>query len=126
MPTRFRRFGSVLGLISLGLLHGCSTTPNVIPSTGPDTLAVYQAHVAATHSKPRMMRPLQNGQRDLAGFTRDSANEIELTFPRLPNPELVLYVFPHFSPKGRPIPGYSTSFRLYEKDEYALPGEIAP
>ncbi len=126
MPTRFRRFGSVLGLISLGLLNGCSTTPNVIPSTGPDTLAVYQAHVATTNTQPRMTRPLQNSQRDLAGFTRDSANEIDLTFPRLPNPELVLYVFPHFSPKGRPIPGYSTSFMLYEKDEYALPGEILP
>ncbi len=126
MPTRFRRFGSALGLISLSLLNGCSTTPNVIPSTGPDTLAVYQGHIATIGEQPRMARPLQGGRTDLAGYTRDSANEIDLTFPRLPNPELVLYVFPHFSPKGRPIPGYSTSFMLYEKDAYALPGEIVP
>ncbi len=126
MPTRFRRYGTVLGLISQSLLIGCSTTPNVIPSSGPDTLAVYQSHVASTNAQPRMVRPLHSDQRDLVGYTRDSANEIDQKFPRLPNPELVLYVFPHFSPKGRPIPGYSTSLRLYEKDEYALPGESAP
>ena len=73
-----------------------------------------------------MTRPLHSDSQDLAGFTREAANELQVKFPRLPNPELVLYVFPHFSPKGRPIPGYTTSFLLYEKDEYALPGEITP
>lgn len=126
MPMRFRRISSAIGLISMSLLSGCSTTPNVIPSTGPDTLAVYQGHMATTQAQPRMHRPLHSDQRDLVGYTRDASNEINRTFPRLPNPELVLYVFPHLSPKGRPIPGYSTSFMMYEKDEYALPGEVAP
>jgi conjugative transfer region lipoprotein (TIGR03751 family) len=79
-----------------------------------------------TNNCLRGCRPYHDGDRDLVGYTRDSSNEINQLFPRLPNPELVIYVFPHINAKGRPIPGYSTSFLLYEKDEYALPGEVAP
>ena len=108
-------------------LAGCSSTsPNLIPDTGPDTLSVYRNHIAEAGGQPRMYRPIHSDQRDLAGYTRNSANEIQQLFPRLPNPELVLYVFPHLTGKGRPVPGYTTSFLMYEKDEYALPGEIAP
>jgi conjugative transfer region lipoprotein (TIGR03751 family) len=128
-----------------GLLFGCSSTsPNVVPNTGPDTLDVYQNHVAGIRTpqarsdedeqndslekvcKPRSMRLLTEKDPDFKGYSRDTNNEISLTFPQLPNPELLIYVFPHMSPKGRPIPGYSTSFRMYEKDEYALPGEVVP
>ena len=73
---------------------------------------------------PKMFRQLRNDRRDLVGYTRDANNEINQQFPRLPNPELSLYVFPHFSRKGHPIPGYSSAYWMYEKDEYALPGEI--
>ena len=126
MQAIYRLSGSAISLISMMLLSGCSSTPNVIPNTGPNTLAVYETHVSTTSRQPRMYRPVHSEQRDLAGYTRDASNEINLKFPRLPNPELVLFVFPHLSPKGRPVPGYSTSFMLYEKDEYALPGEVAP
>lgn len=71
-------------------------------------------------------RPLANDRIDLTDYTRTSANEIEQLFPLLPNPQLVLYVYPHLSAKGRPIPGYTTAFRTYERDEYALPGEWIP
>ena len=124
MQATYRLSG--LAIIWISLLSGCSSTPNVIPNSGPDTLAVYETHIATSSTQPRMYRPVYSEQRDLAGYTRDAANEINLKFPRLPNPELVLYVFPHLSPKGRPVPGYSTAFMLYEKDEYALPGEVAP
>ncbi|MEW8139164.1 MAG: TIGR03751 family conjugal transfer lipoprotein [Candidatus Thiodiazotropha endolucinida] len=140
------RINLVIASISLfGLLVGCSSTsPNVVPSTGPDTLDVYQNHVAGIKTppvasegerqaavgdkktSPKTMRQVGHADRDLAGYTRDANNEISLTFPRLPNPELIIYVFPHMSPKGHPIPGYTTSIRMYEKDEYALPGEVAP
>ena len=36
-------------------------------------------------------------------------------FQRLPNPRLVLYVHPHFSAAGDPIPGYATWFTVYER-----------
>jgi conjugative transfer region lipoprotein (TIGR03751 family) len=57
---------------------------------------------------------------------REAATEIESVFPRLPNPTLVMYVFPHLSGDERtPVPGYVTTFPFYEKLEYALPGEVS-
>ena len=61
---------------------------------------------------------------NLAGYTRTAATEIDAIFPRLPNPDLVMYVFPHLSEQGAPVPGYATSFPMYERIEYALPGEV--
>ena len=54
---------------------------------------------------------------------RDALNEIDVLFPRLSNPTLVMYVFPHLA-GGAPVPGYATAFPLYEGVEYALPGEV--
>lgn len=46
----------------------------------------------------------------------------DAAFPRLPNPDLVMYVFPHMV-GGAPIPGYSTAFPMFERVQYAKPGE---
>ncbi len=36
-----------------------------------------------------------------------------------------MYVFPHLAgPESVPVPGYATRFPLYERVEYALPGEV--
>jgi conjugative transfer region lipoprotein (TIGR03751 family) len=110
-------------LISLTLVSGCSSQ-KLIPDTGDEILNVYKNHVGSTDVVPKMFRELRNDRRDLTGYTRDSNNEIRQHFPRLPNPELSLYVFPHFSRKGHPVPGYSSAFLMYEKDEYAMPGEL--
>ena len=64
---------------------------------------------------------LQDG---LHGYTRNVFNELDVLFPRLPNPTIVMYVFPHLSEEKTPIPGYSTVFQLYERDHFALPGEL--
>ncbi|MCP4308825.1 MAG: TIGR03751 family conjugal transfer lipoprotein [bacterium] len=62
---------------------------------------------------------------DLAAYTRQADNEIQGLFPRLSNPDLVIYVYPHLSGLERvPIPGYATTFPMYKGIEYALPGEI--
>jgi len=124
MQINYRPHLLAISLISL--ITGCSSTPNVVPDTGPSTLEVYKSHMNGTSSQPKMYRQLLNDRRDLAKYTRDVSNEINLKFPKLPNPELVMYIFPHMTSKGRPVPGYSTSFMMYEKDEYAMPGEIAP
>ncbi len=112
-------------LISSLLFAGCSSK-QLIPETGPDILDVYQRHMDASVPPPNVLRAIQHERRDLAGYTRTAGTELSVKFPRLPNPELVMYVFPHLTQKGRPVPGYSTSFLLYEADHYALPGEIAP
>jgi|SaaInlStandDraft_4_1057021.scaffolds.fasta_scaffold159346_2 conjugative transfer region lipoprotein (TIGR03751 family) len=124
MPIKYPHKQLLLAiLISLSLLSGCSSQ-KLIPDTGDEILNVYKNHVGSTDIIPKMFRQLRNDRRDLTGYTRDANNEISQQFPRLPNPELSLYVFPHFSRKGHPVPGYSSAFLMYEKDEYAMPGEL--
>lgn len=56
-------------------------------------------------------------------YSRTQENEIQQTFPRLPNPDMVMYVFPHLAGGNTPVPGYSTVFPFYSQVQYALPGE---
>jgi len=59
-----------------------------------------------------------------ASYTRTAQNEIDRQFHRLPNPDLVMYVFPHLAGTDPvPIPGYTTVFPLYHRVQYAMPGE---
>ncbi|WP_134611809.1 TIGR03751 family conjugal transfer lipoprotein, partial [Pseudomonas aeruginosa] len=51
-------------------------------------------------------------------------NEVYRQFQRLPNPDLVMYVYPHLAGTAPvPIPGYTTVFPLYQRVQYAMPGE---
>ena len=62
---------------------------------------------------------------DADTYTRTGANELELLFPRLPNPDIYIHVLPHLATDERvPVPGYTTAVPLYERVEYALPGEL--
>ncbi len=85
---------------------------------------IYSQHQAASDPVLRRLRHLPDRATQLGGYTRDVNNELSLHFQRLPNPTIILYVFPHLSLEGAPVPGYSTTFPMYESAEYALPGEI--
>ncbi|EFW82216.1 hypothetical protein PsgB076_02845 [Pseudomonas savastanoi pv. glycinea str. B076] len=68
----------------------------------------------------RATQPLQ----DSAAYTRTAQNEIYSQFKRLPNPDLIMYVFPHLAGSDpAPVPGYTTVFPLYQRVQYAMPGE---
>lgn len=61
---------------------------------------------------------------DYIEYTRTALSELDNLFPRLENPDLVIYVYPHLATRTRaPIPGYTTVVPLYERVEYRLPGE---
>ena len=45
-------------------------------------------------------------------------------FARVPNPDMVMVVYPHLSRGKYPVPGYVTVFPMYEQTQYALPGEV--
>jgi len=61
---------------------------------------------------------------DDSNYTREAANEIRTIFKRLPNPDLVMYVYPHLAGNRTvPVPGYSTVFPFYRQTPYAMPGE---
>ncbi|MFJ5299195.1 TIGR03751 family conjugal transfer lipoprotein [Pseudomonas sp. NPDC088368] len=63
-------------------------------------------------------------QADNKTYARTSQNEIYSQFKRLPNPDLVMYVFPHLAGSDpAPVPGYTTVFPLYQRVQYAMPGE---
>lgn len=125
MRTEYQgKVAQIFALLLISTVIGCSSQ-NVIPSTGEQILTTYKNHTDGTDNTEKMFRELRSDRRDLRDYTRDSSNEISQKFPRLPNPELSLYVFPHFTTKGHPVPGYSSAFLFYEKDEYALPGELA-
>ena len=121
-----------LSLISL-VLAGCtSTKDNVLPQDGPSMKAIYDGHMQAMNARnPQAIRRelgnrrLDTGETALQGYARDAFNEIDVLFPRLPNPTLVMYVFPHLAGETKaPVPGYATAFPMYEQVEYALPGEV--
>ena len=121
-----------LGLTSL-VLAGCASTKEaVLPQDGPSMKAIYERHVREMNARdPQVVRrklrgrPILTGEADLDGYSREAFNEIDILFPRLPNPTLVMYVFPHLAGESHaPVPGYATAFPMYEQVEYALPGEV--
>lgn len=118
--------------ISAGVTGCASSKETVLPQDGPSMQAIYEAHVESMGTADSQSvrgelgaRPLGNAEADLAGYSRTAHTELEILFPRLPNPTLVMYVFPHLAGAQRvPVPGYATAFPLYERVEYALPGEV--
>jgi conjugative transfer region lipoprotein (TIGR03751 family) len=125
---------SRLALISIIALAGCTTSKeSVLPTDLKPMKQVYDEHFQKRRQLPEgerdagacMWRAPGAGKEDLAGYVREAAHELESRFATLPNPIMVMYVFPHLSrPHGTPVPGYATSFPMYEKLEYALPGEL--
>ena len=53
----------------------------------------------------------------------EASHRLQGQFPKLSNPETIVYVYPHFGPEGVPVPGYYTKFYLYQNEHYALPEE---
>lgn len=120
--------------ISILFLAGCSYGAFEFPKNMASMADIYALHneqVKLNRVKPetareRISRAIESKDLDLAGYTRNSNNEIENLFPHLPNPTLVMFVYPHLSSSERnPVPGYSTAFKMYKSDEFALPGEVA-
>ena len=124
----------LLTLISIsGLVAGCANSKDtVLPQAGPTMKQIYDAHFASMNASSLEHaraaaggRPLDVDSGALSAYTRESATELDLHFPRLPNPTLVMYVYPHLAgPAHVPIPGYATRFAMYETTEFALPGEV--
>ncbi|MBN3848531.1 TIGR03751 family conjugal transfer lipoprotein [Paraburkholderia sp. Ac-20342] len=125
-------------LFAVALLAGCATDKEkLLPHNGSTMLDIwdYETAGSATGSqatrrlldaRQQLRRPLleQGSVIDGRTYTRTAQNEINRQFHRLPNPDLVMYVFPHLAGTDPvPVPGYSTVFPLYQRVQYALPGE---
>ena len=107
MRSRARSVATIVW-ISAALAGCASTKESVLPQDGPSMKAIYDAHFEAMGADdPRAVRrelgtrPLGDDEVDLAGYSRSAHTELDTLFPRLPNPTLVMYVFPHLA--GAPV-----------------------
>jgi len=128
-----------LMLIAATVLAGCATSKDkLLPHNDRTMQDIWQHHADSGHqivsrqlldARQSLRRPL--GEADVQAapaeqmhYTRTATNEIYRQFQRLPNPDLVMYVFAHLTgTEAVPVPGYTTIFPLYQRVQYAMPGE---
>jgi conjugative transfer region lipoprotein (TIGR03751 family) len=124
-------------LLLLVLLAGCSTSKEEMLPHGESTMSdVWDQGTTGSSSKggnrilldarQSLRRPLSAADvtADQASYSRTTQNEIYSQFKRLPNPDLVMYVYPHLAGSDpAPVPGYTTVFPFYQRVQYAMPGE---
>ncbi|RTB44135.1 TIGR03751 family conjugal transfer lipoprotein [Pseudomonas aeruginosa] len=130
-----------LALVLVAVLAGCATNKEeLLPHNGRTMSDVWQAETGGGSSGQLAARQLLDARQILrrplvetdiqmmpaanARYTRTAENEVRSQFSRLPNPDLSMYVFPHLAGSDPvPVPGYTTIFPLYQRVQYALPGE---
>lgn len=136
--------GQINGLAALAVavaLAGCGTSKEkLLPHNDQTMLDIWTnesgGDTRAGQSTRQLLDARQSLRRPLteadvksapvmaASYTRTAQNEIYSQFHRLPNPDLAMYVFPHLAGSDpAPIPGYTTIFPLYQRQQYAMPGE---
>lgn len=151
MSSRIGRIGLVGGVILLGMA-GCASGPgesDLLPDEGPTTLQVYERHLAgeplsgassapgdaaAPSPSGEATPPVPPGRIAMPGGAiaptadaetrrgRAALDDLQRDFQRVPNPEILGYVYPHLA-EGMPVPGYYTAFPLRDGLHYAEPGE---
>ena len=102
-------------VLAVAALAGCATSKEKLLTHGDRTMMdIWQQEDADMQAAPaEQMR-----------YTRTARNEVHRQFQRLPNPDLVMYVYPHLAGTDPvPVPGYTTVFPLYQRIQYAMPGE---
>jgi conjugative transfer region lipoprotein (TIGR03751 family) len=128
MKNLFNRVLATAVMVSIMALSGCST------SGDSSMLELWQGEDGggsarnAVSARDSLRRPLTDNElqataADDRSYSRTQESEISQQFPRLPNPDLVMYVFPHLADGNAPVPGYSTVFPFYSQVQYAMPGE---
>lgn len=121
---------SVIGSRKSPILDATEGSPTVLDIyRGQGGVHTGQAPVDRQSARDRLrseggVRPLQQGDGDTQRYW--SATEpLRQRFARVPNPDLVMVVFPHMAKGKYPVPGYVTVFPMYEQAAiYALPGEV--
>ncbi len=113
-----------LALLAL-LINGCSSKEGVIPKSDTTMKEIYQRTDVGQGDNLRLVtaRPATDAESDVTAYTLMQTPRAD--FRLLPNPTMYMYVQTHLTSDGSPIPAYVTEFRMFERDEYALPGEVA-
>ncbi|MCU7247297.1 TIGR03751 family conjugal transfer lipoprotein [Pseudomonas koreensis] len=128
---------SITTTLIAAVLVGCATnTEDLLTHNGQTMMDVWNQQTSGSRStqaaqqvldaRQALRRPLIEPLNPSSSepYTRTAQNEIHRQFHRLPNPDLVMYVFPHRAgSEAVPVPGYSTVFPLHQRVQYAMPGE---
>ncbi|KAA8994701.1 MULTISPECIES: TIGR03751 family conjugal transfer lipoprotein [Pectobacteriaceae] len=124
-----RHFLSLL-LLTLAAT-GCSTSQETLLPVDENTtmLSLWGRQTGDNRTlydqRSLLRRPLEQPlTQEQQSYTRTAGNEIRAQFRRLPNPDMLMYVYPHLTDgEPTPVPGYSTVFPFYTRVQYAMPGE---
>lgn len=134
------RLMAVATVIATVVLGGCTTSKDQLLTHGDRTMMdIWQREAGGgtgqvaqrqlLDARLSLRRPLteadvQATPAEQERYTRTARNEVHRQFRRLPNPDLVMYVYPHLAGTDPvPVPGYTTVFPLYQRVQYAMPGE---
>lgn len=127
-------------LVALAL-SGCSVVGSresplkEVTAGSPTVLDVYRGKAPAAQpaaketardrlARQAVIRPVAQGD-ELTQRYWSALEPLQQRFARVPNPDLVMVVYPHLAKGKYPVPGYVTVFPMYERAEYAMPGEVA-
>ncbi len=127
----------IAAMAAAALMTGCSSSvKKVMPKSNHDIASLYAQYSGANSAQDLQLRKRELQLRDQESLELRSAaassttgfppqpEQLQHLFPKLPNPELYMFVRPHaVGTTGAPIPAYMTRFPMYERDHYALPGE---
>lgn len=123
----------VLKIISISVaLSACANKDSILPVPAHDMRTVYDMHMEGVgdgklyDQRSVLRRPMAEGDVQLSEYVRTEKTQLESNFKFVPNPTMYMFVAPHLASASEvPIPGYITQFRMWEKDHYALPGEVS-
>lgn len=131
---KMQKLGLILSLVMV--LGGCATSQEELLPDGDMTMSEIwaeksgggQSGLQEARNALHFVRPIDSNlhhSAQMTQYTRTASNEATNLFPRLPNPDLTMFVFPHLTNNREqlPIPGYSTVFPFYGRVQYAQPGE---
>lgn len=108
-------------------ITGCSSqNRTLVDEELPTMQAVYQKKFNTREGFNRndSARTIHDGDRDWNGEVKRELAPLRSEFRYLPNPVLTMYIYPHLTDAGTPVPGYATFFKFYEKDHVGLPNEF--
>ncbi len=118
---------TLVGFVSIFFLSGCVTAPatKIFEST---TTTIADILDQASFSKTDIAILREHFGRstgnNLQAYTRTQESEINNLFPTIDNPRLTVFIYPHITGRGDPVPAYSTAFYLFTQSNlFALPGE---
>ena len=122
-----KALASVLVLATVTACTAYQPRETIFNPNAPTMKSIYNSASSAqqnTHQQALISDNPNAGEGSLRSYTRDATREAQQLFPKIPNPTLVMYVFPHLSAGQVPVPGFSTPFTVYTTTHYALPGEL--